>query len=271
MADSLPPRTCLITGSSSGIGAASANRLLQAGYTVLGLSRTAAESTPDNSQSSPGRLINTACDVTDTQQLQRVVTELCSQHPIDSIVCNAGIGRFGSLEEFSISQINDLLSINLLSQIHLCRMVLPTLKNRDRSNIVFIGSESALTGGRYGAVYSAAKFGLRGFAQSLRHECANSNCHIGIVNPGMVRSEFFASLDFEPGEAADNALHSEDVANAVLHLLESPDHAVIDEININPLKRVVKKKSNRRDSSTSKTSTSNNRTAENGDKQGDSR
>ncbi len=236
MTDAQLPRTCLISGSSSGIGAATARRLLQAGHTVIGLSRSAAEPEAHN------KLTNIACDVSDSEQMQQVISEISCQYPIDCIVCNAGIGRFGSLEEFSISQINDLVNINLISHIHLCRLMLPILKRRDRSNIVFTGSESALSGGRYGAVYSAAKFGLRGFAQSLRHECANSNCHIGMVNPGMVRTDFFADLNFEPGDASDNALHGDDVANAVLQLIESPDHAVIDEININPLKRVVKKK-----------------------------
>lgn len=252
MADSHPPKTCLISGASSGIGAATAQRLVEAGHTILGLSRSVTETTHN-------KHINTICDVTDTAQLQQVVSTLCNQHPIDTVVCNAGVGRFGSLEEFSISQINDLVRINLLSHIHLCRMLLPTLKRCERSNIIFIGSESALTGGRYGAVYSAAKFGLRGFAQSLRHECANSNCHIGMINPGMVRSDFFTDLDFEPGEAADNALLSEDIANAVLQLLESPDHAVIDEININPLKRVVKKKSKSPGTYTTQINTGNNK------------
>lgn len=243
MNNALPSRTCLVSGISRGIGAATAKRLLLAGHKVLGLSRSQQEThNSDVPEHLQDNLLPIECDVSDSVQLQNVVQKLQREHAIDCVICNAGVGRFGSLEEFSLDQINRLVNTNLLSHIYLCRLTLPSLKQRERSNIVFIGSESALTGGRYGAVYSATKFGLRGFSQSLRHECAGSNCHVGMVNPGMVRTDFFESLEFEPGANDDNALLSNDVANAVLQLIESPDHAVIEEINVNPLKRVVKKK-----------------------------
>ena len=243
MTNDRPSRTCLISGISRGIGAATAKKLLMAGHNVLGLSRSTAN--PDNDwlpEHLRGNLTLTECDVTDTAQLENVIPQLQREHPIDCVICNAGVGRFGSLEEFSLKQIQRLINTNLLSHIYLCRLSLPSLKQRERSDIVFIGSESALAGGRYGAVYSASKFGLRGFSQSLRHECAGSNCHVGLINPGMVRTDFFETLEFEPGANEDNALLSSDVADAVLQLIESPDHAVIEEINVNPLKRVVNKK-----------------------------
>lgn len=239
----IPRRTCLVSGASRGIGAAIVCKLIQEGHRVIGLSRSTAST---NHSAIPGNLrhnlINIECDVSDVRQLQTIVPTVLNEHRIDSIVCNAGIGRFGSLEEFSFEQINKLVSTNLLSHIHLCRLALPILKQGERSDIVFIGSESALAGGRYGAVYSATKFGLRGFSQSLRHECTGSRCHVGIINPGMTRTDFFDSLNFEPGASDDNALLSDEIASAVLQMLESPDHAVIEEINVNPLKRVVKKK-----------------------------
>ncbi len=237
-------RTCLLSGSSRGIGAATCKKLLMAGHQVLGLSRQPTTGINDQlPECLQQNFSSIECDVSDSAQLQQVIPHLLRDYTIDSVICNAGIGRFGSLEEFSLEQINHLLNTNLLSHIFLCRLLLPSLKTCSRSDIIFIGSESALAGGRYGAVYSASKFGLRGFSQALRHECAAANCHIGMVNPGMVRTGFFEPLEFEPGASDDNALLGDDVANAVLQLLESPDHAVIEEINVNPLKRVVKKKS----------------------------
>jgi len=229
-------RTCLITGTSSGIGAATAARLAEAGHTVVGLSRRKSRFDSHND------IQSVQCDIADLQELEACINHLKQDYPFDCLVCNAGYGRFGSLDEFSLPQIAALLQTSLVSHISLCRLLLPELRTHSRSDIVMIGSESALAGGRYGSVYSAAKFGLRGFSQALRHECAASNCHVGIINPGMVRTDFFNELGFEPGDSAENALQSSDIADAVLQLISSADHAVIEEININPLKRVVQKK-----------------------------
>lgn len=229
-------RRILLTGASRGIGAAIAAQLLDQGHQVIGLNRHP----PDDA-----RIDHVAVDLSDpVASDNRIVTLLRSQ-PVDALICNAGIGLFGGLETHSPRQIRDALQLNLLSPLLLVRACLPVLRRQPRSDIIFIGSEAALRGARYGSVYSAAKFGLRGAAQALRHECAGSNCHVGIVQPGMVRSGFFDDLDFEPGPGEAHALHTDDVAAAVLAMLHAPDHAVLDEITINPLQRVVAKKPRR--------------------------
>ena len=83
---------------------------------------------------------------------------------------------------------------------------------------------------------------MRGFAQALRHECAAANVRITIVNPGMVRTKFFDSLKFEPGADPDNYIEPEDVASAVCGALSARGGTVVDEINLSPLKRVVRRK-----------------------------
>ena len=122
------------------------------------------------------------------------------------------------------------------------RAFITLLKKQSHGNLIFMGSEASLSGGRQGSLYCAAKFGLRGFAQSLRQECAPAGVHVGIVNPGMVRSEFFDALDFEPGVDDANALGVDDVIGAILLMLNARANAVIEEINLSPLKSVVKKK-----------------------------
>ena len=72
--------------------------------------------------------------------------------------------------------------------------------------MVLIGSEAALAGGARGAVYSATKFALRGFCQSLRQESAAAGIRVTLINPGMVRTDFFDQLDFEPGEDLAHAI-----------------------------------------------------------------
>ncbi|MCK5307276.1 MAG: SDR family oxidoreductase, partial [Zetaproteobacteria bacterium] len=117
--------------------------------------------------------------------------------------------------------------------------LLPGMKQRKSGTLIFMGSETALDGAKRGTVYSASKFGLRGLAQSLRLECATSGVRVGIINPGMVKTEFFDQLDFQPGVDPDNYILPEDVAEAVLLVLEARYGTVFDEINLSPQKKVI--------------------------------
>ena len=227
-------RKLLVTGCSRGIGLAITRRLLEEGHRVIGISRH-----------SPGidsaRFTCMELDLSDLDRLPGALRELSKQHPdIDAAVLNAGIGRFGSLEEFSASQIRQLVDLNLTSQLLLAREFLPGLKKRGGGDLVFIGSESALRGGRYGTVYAATKFGLRGLVQALQEECSTSSVRVGIVNPGMVNTSFFDDLDFRPGDEEDQHLVPDDVVAAVLLMLDARPGAVVQEINLQPQKRVIR-------------------------------
>jgi short-subunit dehydrogenase len=116
----------------------------------------------------------------------------------------------------------------------ICRGLVPQMRRRRRGRIVFIGSESALHAGRKGALYSAAKFGLRGFCQSLREDLASDGIPVSLVNPGMVRSPFFDKLSFRPGAQPENAIDVEDVAEVVEQILRANSNIVIDEVNLSP-------------------------------------
>lgn len=225
----------LVTGGSRGIGRACCEALSTAGYQTISLSRTE----PD--ESLPGNHHYTV-DLADLDATSILVKRILAEHDITGLICNAGRGDIGSLENFSVQQIQQSITFNLISPLSIARLCLPALRKQARSNIVFVGSISALQGGRYGSVYSAAKFGLRGVAQSLSHEVANANCHVGIVQPGMVRTGFFDNLDFEPGPDAAHALLDTDVARAVLSMVESPDHAVVSELLVQPRQHVVQKR-----------------------------
>ena len=193
-------RTVLVTGHSKGIGLATTRALLDAGHLVIGVSRT--------SSNTHANLIQHKVDLSDLEATSSLAKTLQNDHAsaatfakLDAVVCNAGAGQFGALENFSASQIEHSIRLNLISPMVMLRSLIPIIRPQARSDIIFIGSESAVHAGRYGSVYSAAKFGLRGAAQALRAECANANCHVGVVNPGMVRTDFFNELSFEPGDA----------------------------------------------------------------------
>lgn len=229
-------RTILVTGASSGIGHAITTLLLRRGYRVIGLARDFSKAAFDSEN-----FVAVAIDLSRLDELAARLETLIQKEPaIDGIICCAGSGRFGSLEEFSHTQIRALIELNLTSPIYLARTLIPGMKQRASGDIIFMGSEAARTGGKRGAVYSAAKFGLRGLAQSLRQECAASGVRVSIVNPGMVKTAFFDELDFQPGDAPDNYILPEDVALAVLAILETRTGTVFDEINLSPQKKVIR-------------------------------
>jgi short-subunit dehydrogenase len=227
-------RKLLVTGASDGIGASITRRLLSQGHRVVAIGR-------DFSQWPEEAAVEKyLIDLAALDELPKQLQQITAEHPdLDGAILNAGSGRFGNLEEFSYQQISDLVSINLLQHLFVARALTPMLKKAATGDLIIIGSESALSGGQKGAVYSACKFALRGFAQSLRLECSSSGVRVCLINPGMVDTAFYAKLNFKPGEQAENALRTEDIANAVMLVLDSHPGTVFDEINLNPLKKVI--------------------------------
>lgn len=225
----------LVTGSSKGIGAAVTEGLLVQDYTVTGIARTH----PDNLLQQEGFIAETI-DLADLDVLPQRFRQLKkSIGTVDVIVCNAGYGQFGALEEFSAAQIRQLIDVNLTSHLLLLREFVPVMKRQRHGHIIFIGSESALQGARKGTVYAASKFALRGLAQSLRDECSAAGLQVTIINPGMVNSGFFDELSFRPNAAEDCHLEAGDVATAVLNTLQYRNGVNIDEINLTPRKKVI--------------------------------
>ncbi len=228
--------TILVTGASSGIGRAIARNLLQQGHHVLGVSRDKAKFIRQMDNFTPVQL-----DLSRLNDIPQKIRELELAFPeIDAAVLCAGRGQFGSVEEFSYAQIEDLMTINFTSQAFLVRALLPALKRKNHGDLIFIGSEAALKGSRKGAMYCASKFAVRGFTQALREECGKSRVRVCLINPGMVKTEFFEQLSFEPGDDPSNFIEPEDVAEAVSYVLHSRSLIVVDEINLSPLNKIVK-------------------------------
>jgi len=222
-------KTALITGASSGIGQATSRLLMAQGYRVIGISRRGqvAEFQNDNFSA-------VALDLARLDQLESRIAELVETCAIDYFIHAAGEGHFGSIEQFSVAQIETSMRVNLISAMVICRSLVPALRRRGKGRIIFIGSESALHAGRKGALYCAAKYGLRGFSQALREDCSNDGIQVSLVNPGMVRSSFFDDLSFEPGAASENAIAVDDVAEIIWQILQSSPDIVIDEVNLSP-------------------------------------
>ena len=230
--------TALVTGTSSGIGKAIALHLLYKGYKVIGMARNA-----DNCGIQSDRFEPVNMDLADLPVLAQRLPVVAKQYAdISALICCAGRGRFGSLEEFSYPQINALMDLNFTSQAYITKAFLPAMKQHGRGDIIFMGSEAALSGEKKGAIYCASKFALRGMAQALRDECSRNGVRVTIINPGMVKTAFFDELSFEPGTNPENYIEAGDVANAVAMVLEARRETVFDEINLSPLKKVIHNK-----------------------------
>ena len=228
-------KSALVTGSSSGIGKAITALLLKNGIKVIGLARDHSKFTPKHDNYYPVTI-----DLSDIANLEKEIQGIQRQYPEISIfISNAGYGDFRHLENFSTSQIQEFLNLNLISQIILCRNFTSHFKSNGSGDIIILGSEAALAGKRKSTLYSAAKFGLRGFSQALRDEVGASGIRVCLINPGLVRSPFFDSLDFEPGDFENNAITPNDIAKIVLDLLNTRNGTIIDEINLSPASKAI--------------------------------
>lgn len=222
-------KSALITGASSGIGLATSKLLLKNNYRVTGISRRGLVADLEDD-----RFTGIALDLCRLDKIDEQIGGLLKQWQFDCFIHAAGYGEFGSIEQFSVSQIDQAIRVNLTSALVMSRLLVPAFRREKAGRIIFIGSESALSAGKKGALYSAAKFGLRGFCQALREDCASDGINVSLINPGMVRSPFFDGQSFGPGESSENAISIDDIAQMVLHILQSSPDIVFDEVNMSP-------------------------------------
>lgn len=229
-------RTLLVTGATSGIGAAICRRLLQDGHRVLGMGRDFSRWSAEQAPGWTAYPVN----LDDLDDLPKVLEDLLRRHrEVDGAVLSAGRGLLGHVEQFSYSQIRQLIDLNFTSQAFVARALMPHLKGRGGGDLIFIGSEAALEGKRQGSVYCASKFALRGFAQALREEGAKRGVRVTQIHPGVVRTPLFDGLHISPGPADEHALEADDVADAVRYVLSLRPGAVVDELRLAPRQQSV--------------------------------
>ncbi len=174
----------LVTGASSGIGAATAARLAGRGFQVFGTSRS-----PER-QSLPGvRFV--ALDARDQESVAKAVALVLASVPrLDALVCNAGIGIFGSVEEVPIEAVRDLFETNFFGTLRVLRAALPHLREARRGRIVIVGSLAGRAPIPFQAHYSASKGALDALALALHNELSATGVRVSLVEPGDIRTEF---------------------------------------------------------------------------------
>lgn len=179
----LAGRTALITGASSGIGAATASALAHSGCHLVLVGRDERRLS-EVARRTGGRVLR--ADLGERADVERVAAD----QDVDLLVNNAGFGWEGGLEGMSAEDVSALTAVNLTASVELTRRLLPAMIRRRRGHVVFVSSIAAL--GVHGeAVYAATKAGLRTFAESVRYEAPPVG--VTTVLPGAVRTPFFTS------------------------------------------------------------------------------
>lgn len=181
-------KIAIVTGASSGIGAATAELLANAGYKVYGTSRKGAQG-PQRSY----KMI--ALDVNSEESIEAALKEVVQiEGRIDLLVNNAGFGVApGGAEESSIEQTKMLFDTNFFGIVRMTRAVVPYMKKQGEGRIINIGSILGLIPAPYMATYAATKHAVEGFSESLDHELRTRGIRVSVVEPGYTNTDFEAN------------------------------------------------------------------------------
>jgi short-subunit dehydrogenase len=229
------PPVIIVTGASSGIGAAVARLFASQGYRVVLAARRLErlESLAEEINAGGGQSLVVATDLFKFEDIQKLVAETISEFgQVDVLVNNAGFGRLKWLEQLDpVRDIQEQLQINLAATILVAREVLPHMIARRKGHILNMASLGGFIATPTYTAYSASKFGVRGFTEALRREVGVYGIHVTGVYPGGVRTEFkqHTGADRKTGRTtpASLRLEPEEVARAVLNAVRRPKRTVI--------------------------------------------
>src|SRR5947208_5784587 len=195
--DTLQYKTALVTGASSGIGEATAERLAMAGYKVYGTSRRAAKANQRSFELLP-------LDVTSRESVETTVKEVLRlEGRIDLLVNNAGFGIApAAAEESSIEQARSIFETNFFGIVRMTRAVVPHMRRQRAGRIINIGSVLGFLPMPYAALYAATKHAVEGYSESLDHELRTMGIRVSVIEPAYTKTQFDANF-LEPDYKLD--------------------------------------------------------------------
>ena len=228
----LTDQVAIVTGASRGIGKAIALLLALQGAKVVAVSRSADE-LHDLTLKTQG--LSIVADVADDEDAAHVIAETLRQFQrLDILVCNAGVGSFNELENFTATEWDRIFSTNVRGTFLPCKYAVPHFKKQKKGHIVGIASDVSKRTFEHGTAYGASKFAQDAVLASLRKEVRPHGIKVSTIYPGLVDTYF---NDTTPGQLQNEKTHLRpaDVAQAVRYVLEAPPHVVIDELMLHPL------------------------------------
>ena len=225
-------KTVVITGATSGVGLALCRRFLATGATVVGLARDADKLAAVPAQPVAGRFLAKAVDVRSAAAVQQAFAALRDElQQIDLLVNNAAVFKMAPFAAFTLEEIDNIIDTNLKGTVYCTHQALPLL--RPGSRIINIGSVSGTHGIENQAVYSASKFGVDGFAESLGQELSKRGIHITTVCPGGIATPLWNATNPYPGDES-RLLQADDVVDLVEHVASLPERVVFKKAILFP-------------------------------------
>ena len=241
--------TALVTGASSGIGAATAVALAAQGAAVslVARRRDRLQDLARRIEADGGTALVLEADVTDREQAQGAVEETVSRlGRLDVLVNNAGVMLLGPAEHAPVEEWQRMVELNVLGLMYCASAALPHLLAaaqdgpRQVSDMVNISSVAGRVARSGSGVYNATKFGVGAFSESLRQEFTRRHVRVSLVEPGAVETELASHNRPEVLEglhkrfAAMERLQSQDIADAVEYVVTRPRHVAINELLVRP-------------------------------------
>jgi NADP-dependent 3-hydroxy acid dehydrogenase YdfG len=248
MADSA---IAVVTGASSGIGAATARALAKDGFTVVCAARRT-DRIDALAAEIGGRAV--ACDVTSEESVAGLAAVVGELGGLDVLVNNAG-GALGSepVERATLEDWRQMYEVNVLGLVRVTKALLPALRASGHGLVVNVGSTAGRIAYEGGAGYTAAKHGTQVVTETLRLELNGEPIRVTEIAPGMVHTEEFSLVRFGGDQAkadavyadVDSPLVADDVAEAIRWVASLPRHVNVDELVLRPVAQAAQHKLHR--------------------------
>ena len=233
----------IVTGASSGIGAAISARLCKMGYEVFGIGRSFgssfAEQFPDVADNPLFHAV--VCDLLDTEKMLKLVRGIAAEATVTLLVNNAGSAYYGLHEELSPKKIQEMVRTDLEVPMILSQQLLRGFK-KNKGCIVNIASVTAQQSKPHGCAYGAVKAGLVSFSRSLFDEARKYGVRVATVSPDMTKTELYRNADFTVGEETESYLLPQDVAEAVAYIVGQREGVAVSEVTLRPQYHRIRRK-----------------------------
>lgn len=248
--------TAVVTGASSGIGAATARQLAAAGYRVVLTARRTEriKALADELTVQGHDVLARPLDVTDRAAVDAFAAELRAHGSIDVLVNNAG-GALGTdtVAEGDPADWRTMYEVNVLGVLHMTQALLPALTATGEGTIVVVSSTAGLDTYEGGGGYSAAKYGAHALTETLRLELCGDPVRVIEIAPGMVKTEGFALTRFRGDSDKAEAVYAgvaepltaDDIADTVTWAVTRPPHVNIDLLVVRPRAQAANRKVHR--------------------------
>ncbi|MBY6207478.1 MULTISPECIES: SDR family oxidoreductase [Halomonas] len=244
MSDSyLKDKVIVLTGASSGIGAATAERLAQEGARLVLVARNSGKliSIQEQITDNGGTAIWMTANVGDASEMQQVADKAVAEYgQVDILINNAGVMLFSDWVDTALDDWHTMVNTNIEGYLHSIAAILPLLLKNGGGTILNMSSVAGIHPGPSSGVYSATKSFVRSISENLRMELAEKGIRVGMVSPGVIDTGWADKVNDEKGkkvakELNEQAISPEKVADAIAYALNQPHNVAISDVVIHPV------------------------------------